>query len=200
MRGRNVYFLAFALLLCLPVSTFAQKPDDQKAPLSIKNKLKYHVTRTIEPGVLIRAAIGAAEQQVRNAPPEWGQGAAAYGRRYGFSVASNALRNGLAFGLDAALHEDPRFYRLGKDSIWKRTQSAVRQTAICRNDQGRRKIAVWRVGSAFGSSAISTAWRPNSEDQFSDFMIRGIVTLAIDTGSNVFREFWPDIKKRLRRK
>ena len=195
-----MHWLAFALLVSLPVSTFGQKPDDEKPPLSIEKKLKYHATRTVEPGVLLRAAIAAGEQQMRNAPPEWGQGPVAYGQRYASSMASNALQNGLAFGLDAALHEDPRFYRLGKYGMWRRTRSALMQTLICRDDRGDNTIAVWRVGSAFGSSAISTAWRPNSEDQFSDFMIRGAVTLAIDTGSNVFREFWPDIKKLLRRK
>jgi hypothetical protein len=41
---------------------------------------------------------------------------------------------------------------------------------------------------------------PRSASSPSDGIINGTLSIAGDAGANVFLEFWPDIKKRLRRK
>jgi len=41
---------------------------------------------------------------------------------------------------------------------------------------------------------------PKNSNTVSDAFINGSLSIAADAGANLFLEFWPDIKKRLRRK
>ena len=188
----------FAFLL-IPAALSAQTASPTFHPLTTEEKLETHVKRVVSPAAFIRSAIAAAEQTWRGDPPGWKQDATGYGERYASSLASNGVRNVLAFGIDSVLHEDPRFQRLGTGSLWARSRSAMLQTLFCKNDKGQTTIAVWRIGSNYGSNFISNAWRPAGDDRWNNAVIRGSVGLGLDTAFDMVREFWPDIRKRLRR-
>ena len=154
----------------------------------------------IQPTVFLKSAAGAALEQWRNAPPEWEQGAEGYGRRYASSYGFNGFKNIVQFGLDSTLHEDPRYFATGKKGIVRRAVYAALQSVYCRTDSGRSRFAFARVGSAYSAGFISNLWEPDRVATVPQALVRGSESVAIDAGSNVFKEFWPDIKKKLRRK
>jgi hypothetical protein len=150
---------------------------------------------------LVGDAAYAGILQAADAPLEWKQGAEAYGKRLGTMVAWSGIRNGLAFGLDSTLREDPRYYRSTGAGFWSRSGHALRGTMLTRTDSGGETPSAWRIGSAYGSAFLSNMWYPDRLNTARLGFIQGSVTLGFDFAGNLAKEFWPDIKaKVLRRK
>src|SRR5579864_8292836 len=78
------------------------------APLTAQEKLDVHAWRSFGPAPLIGTALGAGLNQLEGDPREWGQGVGGYARRYASIEGYVGVYNGLAFGLDTALRQDPR--------------------------------------------------------------------------------------------
>jgi hypothetical protein len=191
----------------LPLGLHAQDPaavapnsTPASPPLGVEDKLKLHVKRMIQPTVFLKSAASAGLQQLRDSPPEWEQGAEGYGRRYASSYGFNGFKNIVQFGLDSTLREDPRYFATGKKGFASRAFYAALQAVYCYTDSGRRRFAFARVGSAYSAGFISGLWEPDRVATAPKALLRGSQSVGIDAGTNVFKEFWPDIKKKLRRK
>jgi hypothetical protein len=139
----------------------------------------------------------AAILQADNAPLEWKQGAEAYGKRLGTMVAWSGIRNGLAFGLDSSLHQDPRYYRAGGGGFFRRSGHALRETMLTHTDKGGETLSAWRIGSAYGSAFLSNLWYPDRLNNARLGFIQGSVTLGFDLMGNLGKEFWPDVKRKV---
>jgi hypothetical protein len=188
--------LLLAAAFTLPLAGVAQTSE----PLTITGKLRLHAETTISPLAIAGTAAYAGILQADNAPTEWGQGAGAYGKRFASTLAWSGIRSTLAFGLDTTLREDPRYYRSLGSGFWKRSGHALRGTILTRTDRGGQTLSVWRIGSAYGAAFLSNEWYPDRLNTVRLGMIQGSVTMGFDLLSNLGTEFWPDIKRKLRRK
>jgi len=187
-------------LAIVPASAYAQTRPGSLPPIGVADKFRIHALRVITPDKWLGWAAYSGIQQLRDDPREWGQGASGYGRRLASNAGYTAVRNVLGFGLDSTLREDPRYYKSKRTGFKPRTAEALRQVFVCRTDSGGETFAVWRFGSAYGAGFIQNAWMPKNSNTVSDAFINGSLSIAGDAGANLFVEFWPDIKKRLRRK
>ncbi len=167
--------------------------------LSIEEKLDVHAWRSFGPAPLIGTALGAGLNQVENDPREWGQGIAGYGRRYASIEGYVGVYNGLAFGLDTVLHQDPRYFRSKRKGLLPRLAHAFSYSFVTRTDDGTTTVAAWRLASNYGGAWIVNAWMPHRLTTTGDVLVRGTLGLALDTGSNLGTEFWPDLKSAARR-
>ncbi len=189
--------LIIALLAAIPVAGIAQTPDT----LDWQSKLQFHTESAYGPLAIVGIAAYAGILQDLNSPKEWGQGGDAYGKRVASAAASSGIHGMLAFGLDSALHQDPRYYRAGGTGFWRRTGHAIRGTILTRTDAGGETLSTWRIGSAYGSAFLSNLWYPDRLDNARLGFIQGSTILGFDLAKNLVAEFWPDIKKKvLRRK
>lgn len=161
---------------------------------------RYHAERALGPAALAARGVEAGYLQMTDNPAEWGQGAGGYARRAGSGLASSGIRGVLAWGLDSALHQDPRYYRSLKTGFWRRTGHALRGTILTRTDSGGETLAVWRIGSAYGASYLSSQWYPDRFHTTRHYLIGGSTRLGFDLARNVTAEFWPDLKKKLARR
>jgi len=180
-----------ALLAAFPLAAAAQSP----VPLGWKGKLVFHAKRTFGPLPLAGLGAYAGFLQLTNSPKEWGQGASGYDKRLASTAAAAAIHGVLAFGLDTALHQDPRYYRAGGTGFWRRTGHAVRGTILTRTDSGGETLSTWRIGSAYGEEFLSNLWYPAHLDNARLGFTQGTIRLGFDLLSNLGSEFWPDIKK-----
>jgi hypothetical protein len=180
-------------MCAVSIAGIAQTP----ATLDVSGKLRYHVDRTFSPGALATTGVKAGYSQWTDSPTEWGQGGAGYSKRVGSSIASSAVRAGLAFGLDSALHQDPRYYRSDSTGFWPRTKHALRGTILTRTDSGGETFSTWRVGSAYGSAFIAQQWYPDRYHTVRHGFVNGSTRLGWDVVKNVVAEFWPDMKKKM---
>ncbi len=189
--------LILAVSVAIPVAGFGQTLD----PLDVTGKLHFHAKNTYAPLAIVGIAAYAAILQEANAPEEWGQGAAAYGKRVGSTAGWSGIHSALAFGLDSTLHQDPRYFRSSRTGFWLRAGHALRGTILTRTDSGGETLSTWRIGSAYGSAVLSNMWYPDRLNTARLGLIQGSVTLGFDLVSNLGAEFWPDVKRKvLRRK
>ncbi len=174
-------------------------PYDDFVPLTESERLRFYITDTYGGKALAESAMKAGVNQLRNAPHEWGRSAGSYGTRLGSGMAQHVIRGTLQYGLSSVLHEDNRYFRSHGSGFWHRTGYAIASSFLARRNNGDRRFSVSRVGSAAGSSFISRIWMPGSMATAGSGAATFGVTIGIDVGFNMLREFWPDIKSHLRR-
>ena len=190
-----------ALSMLIPAAGIAQTVVTQADPLDWKGKLEFHAQSTYEPWALLGFAAYAGFLQEIDSPTEWGQGGAAYAKRFGSTLAWSGIHSTLAFALDSSLHQDPRYYRSLSTGFWRRTGHAVRGTILTRTDAGGETLSTWRIGSAYGAAFLSNLWYPARLDTVRYGLIDGSLGLGFGLAANLGSEFWPDLRRKvLRRK
>jgi hypothetical protein len=166
-------------------------------PIGWEGKLRFHAVSAYGPAALAGAAVYDGFLQGINFPREWEQGGLGYGKRLGSTLAYSGVRNLLGFGLDSALHQDPRYYRSIERGTWRRTKHAFHETIFTHKDSGGETLATWRLGSAYGAAFISNEWYPDRVNTVAIGLSQGSTQLGFDLLSNLGSEFWPDIKRKL---
>ena len=73
-------------------------------------------------------------------------------------------------------------------------------TLLARRDNGSRTFSFSRIGGAAGGAFISREWQPHSTNSAGDGAEAFGITIGAQMGFNVFREFWPDMKRHFHRK
>jgi hypothetical protein len=150
------------------------------------------VERSVEPTEIARVAIGAALDQARTYPTEWGQGWDAFGVRVASGFGQHLIKEQIEFGVWAIDGEDPRHRRSGLHGFWPRTRYAVIHTFVARRDDGGQMPAISRFVGDYGAGFISREWYPSRFHTVQQGFDAGTVSLGIDVGMSVLREFLPE--------
>jgi len=177
------------------IPNFQTKNDQPVAyePMSAKEKyvLAWHQTVDISAhfGNLFQAAI----QQADNGQPHYGQGWGAFASRFGAEEGDQATSAFFIFGfLPHVLHQDPRYFRQGKGSIWYRIHYAATRTVISRKDTGDPTFNTPQVLGQLFQQSISTAYYPAQDRSASAVFQNWGTNLAYNSAYNVLKEFYPD--------
>jgi hypothetical protein len=130
-----------------------------------------------------------------------GPGAAGYFSRYGLNVADEANFTFFnAFVFPTIFHEDPRYIPLDKGSARVRLAYALSRVIITRNDSGNSELNKSRILGTIVSTSISNAYYSSfggATGIGSNFAGIGI-NLASEAAFDAFKEFWPDVARRLK--
>jgi hypothetical protein len=169
-------------------------------PLDAMSKLNYHAQTVGSPLSLAETAAYAGILQGLDTPKEWGLGGGAYGKRFASALGGSAIHGVLAFGLDTALHQDPRYFRSLDTGFWRRAAHAFRGTILTRTDSGGETLSTWRLGSDYGAAFLSNEWYPARLNTVSLGAAQGTLHLGFDFASNLASEFWPDVKRKILRR
>jgi hypothetical protein len=162
--------------------------------LTFGERVKIYERSFIAPESLIGPALGAGVGQWRDTPPEWGQGAGAYGIRFASGFGRSVISRTIAFGVAAADREDSRFVPSNETGIWRRTRHAVVGTFVSRTPNGGAMPAFSRFAGVYSAGFIANTWEPRSQDSTAHALERGSTALLSSVGWHVFEEFWPDIR------
>jgi hypothetical protein len=160
-------------------------------PLTLGEKYRIALDRSVDPVEFLRVALGAGLDQARNYPREWGQGWDAFGVRTASGFGQQLVGEQIEFGVWAMDHEDPRHQRSGLHGIWPRTRYAVIHTFVSTRDGGGEIPAYSRFAGDYGAGFISREWYPQRFHNFPQGFEAGSVSLGLDVGLNVAREFLP---------
>ena len=142
----------------------AVSADQHLPPQSVKEKLKTATLDSVDYSSFIFVAGQAAVAQADNSYPEFRQGAAGYGRYYWHTLAEAINENTFVeFIITSVLHQDTRYYTLGKGPFTKRLGYAFSRVAITRSDSGHETFNFSEfVGRAHSQGLlISTIRAPN---------------------------------------
>jgi hypothetical protein len=144
----------------------------------------------------------AGISQAQNSEPGYGQGAAGYGKRYGAAFADGTIENFWTSAiLPSVLHQDPRFYQLGKGGFWHRTGYAVSRIFVTRSDSGHSQCNASEIfGSAIAAGISTYSYHPNADRTLSNAASVWGTQIGYDMVTIVVKEFWPDIRRKISRK
>jgi len=172
----------------------AVSADQHLPPQTVKEKFKTAMLDSFDYSSFIFVAGQAAVAQANNSYPEFRQGAAGYGRYYWHTLADAINENTwVEFIIPSVLHQDTRYYTLGKGSYAKRLGYAFSRVAITRQDSGKETFNFSEFVGAGAFSGIANLYYPSQERTFTKTYQRWIENLAIDSCVFAFKEVWPDI-------
>jgi hypothetical protein len=170
---------------------------DKVPPLTSGQKFKVVGRSLIDPSEFILIGFVAGIGQAENSDAAYGQGAQGYAKRYGAAYSDNAIENFMASAvLPSVLHQDPRYYQLGRGGFKKRAGHALSRLVITRNDSGKNEFNYSEVFGAGMAATISTySYHPSNERDFSDVISTWGTQMGYDLATYMVKEFWPDLRK-----
>ncbi|MFZ0535569.1 MAG: hypothetical protein WAM47_01840, partial [Candidatus Sulfotelmatobacter sp.] len=142
-----------------------------------------------------------------------------YAKRYGAAFADGTIENFMTGAVfPSLLHQDPRFFQLGKGTFTHRTEYAVSRIFVTRTDSGKSHFNYSEIVGSAVSAVISTnTYHPRAFITTRYDPTTGMLTyihnasdrtltntlsvwgtqVGYDTITIVVKEFWPDIHRKL---
>ena len=169
-------------------------------PLTPKEKFQEWAQGSYDPlGVAAGAfEAGTLEYSSKDGFCGYGLGWDGYGKCFGsLELDSNVSSFIGDYALTVLLHQDPRYFRLGKGSFGKRVFYAISRVFVTYNDSGRSVVYSSALSGSVIAGALSNLYYPSQDVGVSPTVNR----IALDLGNtalyNEAAEFWPDIDRRL---
>ncbi len=169
-------------------------------PLSAKEKFEIARQDSFDRGTVVLAAAFAADAQLTNANPSFGQGVKGYARYFGASYGDFVIGNYMSEAIyPTLLHQDPRYFRRGIGSKRSRLAYSVGQTFWTHTDSDRTQFNYSEILGNSTAVAISEAYYPDHRNA-GNAAAKLSMQIGVDMASNVLKEFWPDVSRRFSRK
>jgi hypothetical protein len=189
--------------------TFFLMPDyltvengSQAPPLTPAQKFKLMAQGTFDPFQFPYYGFLAGIGQATNSESGYGQGAGGYGKRYAAIFGDTTIKNFLVVAaLPSLFRQDPRYYRKGKGGFASRTLYALNRVFVTRSDSGRQQFNAPEIfGSVIAASISTYSYHPDADRKFGSVAATWGAQLGGDVYGFMIKEFWPDIRRHLRKK
>ena len=173
----------------------------QVPPLTAGQKFKVVTRSSFDYVEFPWYAFLAGISQAQNSEPGFGQGAQGYAKRYGAAFADGTIENFMASAvLPALLKQDPRFFQSGRGGFWHRTGYAVSRLIITRTDSGHDQFNYSEVfGSAIAAGISTYSYHPGADRTIRNTASVWGTQVGYDGLTLVVKEFWPDIRRKLKK-
>lgn len=172
--------------------------EHQFGPLSTKDKFKLTADSMFDPVTFPFIGFVALIGQAENSEPSYGQGFGGYAKRYGTSYADAGIGTLMTTSVfPSLLHQDPRYFQLGKGSIGHRILYSLSRTVFTRNDSGNHGFNYSEIVGNGVAAGISNAYHPEDDRTLSNTISVWATDIMWDSASNIAKEFWPDIHRKL---
>ena len=149
---------------------------------------------------LYKTGFFTIHDQVRDSPPEWGDGFEGFAKRAGTRQTQFLLQNSFTSLGNAMVGWERRYDRCKCDGFWPRARHAIVRNFVTydRSEKHLRPQLMPYVGS-FGAGVITATWQPGNPD----YLVKGYqsaVTQAwVGSLINVLGEFAPEITRKLKK-
>jgi hypothetical protein len=155
--------------------------DKNAVPMT--TKLKYELAfRAATDIVSIAGDFALAGINQAANTPNYQQGAAGYGQRFGAAYATSftdVMIGGAV--LPSLLHQDPRYFYQGTGTGKSRAMHAISSPFICKGDNGRRQFNLSSIGGDAIAASLSNIYYPPS-NRGPGLVVSGTL---IDTGGRI---------------
>jgi hypothetical protein len=171
---------------------FVPMKPSGKLHIALKDSFDY-------PNFVVAAALSGIYQW-QNQNPSFGQGAEGYAHRYVTAVSDQIIGNMMTEGfMPILLREDPRYFRKVNGKFWPRLGYSLTRVLVAKDDHGNTCVNFAEILGNGVSASIGNFYYPDNRG-FGNTMQRMGTAIATDALSNVLKEFWPDIKKKMHNK
>jgi hypothetical protein len=169
-------------------------------PLTVHRKFWIAAKDSFDYPIYFISGAFAGISQIENTNPSFGQGIKGYAKRYAAGYGDQLIGNMMTEGVfPSLLHEDMRYFRRGTGSTWARTFYALTRILVTRTDAGGTHFNFSEVVGNSTAVAISNAYNPDTRNASENLEKLGL-QLGTDAISNVLKEFWPDVKRKLQQR
>lgn len=150
-----------------PEYEVVENPSEPVAPLTARQKLEIASRKTFAPALPIDSLFVAGFDQATNLGPAYGQEWGGFGKRVGYNAANFTSKSLFSFGLvPAAMHQDPRYFRLGEGSKRRRVLWVLRSQVIAFSDRGTQMPNYGKLAGYAASTALSNLYMPRRSVSF----------------------------------
>ncbi len=160
-------------------------------PVPLTTKLKFRLALKVASDPITALGVGllSGTQQAGDTP-DYGQGAAGYGKRFGANAADGFtdIMIGGAI-LPSLLHQDPRYYYQGTGTTKSRMRHAMIHPFVCKGDNGKWQPNYSSLGGDLASAAISNAYYPQSNRGAGLMLTNFGISTAERIASSLAQEF-----------
>ena len=168
-------------------------------PLSSQQKLELFAGKSLAPSRFLSSGLGAGVGQARNSLPEYGQGGAGYGKRFGSSMATGASTEFFSTFLFASLfRRDPRYFVSMRGGPWHRIGYGVSRLAVARTDGGGEGLNWPGILGPLFAESLANSYLPVTQQTAEETFRRYGVRLGFSASGNIVKEYWPTIFRSLR--
>jgi hypothetical protein len=183
------------------IPNFRTSPSLQHyEPLTVKEKFKIASLDSFDRGTVVLAALFGGEGQLGNSNRSFGQGAAGFGRYFGAAYGDFVIGDYMTEAIfPTLLHQDPRYFRRGTGSGKSRLGYAMGQIFWTHRDSGGTQFNYSEILGNSAAVAISNTYYADNRT-VSNAVTKLSTQIGVDMASNILKEFWPDLERRLNRK
>jgi hypothetical protein len=168
-------------------------------PLNPREKFRIATLDSFDRGTVALGVLYAAEAQLTNSNPSFRQGIRGCAHYFGTACADYVIGDYMTEAVfPTILYQDPRYFRRGTGSGWSRLGYAAGQIFWTHNDSGRRQFNFSEIAGNPTAVAISMAYYPENRD-VADRVSKPGSQPGVDMASNILREFWPDLERKVSR-
>jgi len=184
----------------IPNFMTANDQPENKGPLTPRQKFNIAWHQFFDMSAHFGNLIQASISQAANGLPHYGQGWAAFGERYAAQEGDQFTGSMLIYGvLPTVLHQDPRYFRRGRGSVWSRVAYAASRVVICRTDAGKPTFNASSVFGQFGQASISMLYYPQQDRKIEGVVQGWAINQGYNIGWNQLKEFTPDLGAYMKR-
>jgi hypothetical protein len=170
-------------------------------PLTVGQKFKLVALGAFDPFEYPYVGAIAGINQAEKSDLSYGYGFGAYAKRYASAFADTTIENFMVGAvLPSLLHQDPRFYELGKGGFRRRARYAALRIVFTRTDSGKKQFNYSEVAGSAIAAAISNTYHSPQDRNALNAVNTWWEQVVGDLLSYEVKEFWPDIHRRLHRK
>ncbi len=179
----------------------AVSADTILPPQSPKEKFLIAAKNSFDYSSFLIAGIQSGINFSTESYPEFGQGAAGFGKYYYHTLLDTADENFMVAGLYPVIfHQDNRYYTLGHGGFRKRAFYAATRVLVTRKDNGHKTFNASEIIGAGSAAGLSTVYYPDAYTTWTKVGQKWLTSVIIDAINMTFiKEFWPDVNKRLSR-
>jgi hypothetical protein len=201
-------FLFVVPLLLVPGLLAAQASDASKypegttpphdQPITESGRTNWLLKSVVGPDSLAAGVVSAGWGTAFNNPREYGAHFSGFAQRYGMRFPEVVLGNAIEAGMGAVWDEDPHYDRSGRGPRWQRLRHAAAMTLLAQRGERTVAPAYARYAGIVGENFIAKEWRPRSERSVNFALGQCALGFVGRFASNVFDEFWTDVRSKMR--
>jgi hypothetical protein len=205
---RPLLFVVFPMLLvpgllaAQAASDATQAPEETLPPhdqsITESARANWLAKSVVGPDSLAAGVVSAGWGTAFNNPREYGPHFSGFAQRYGMRLPEVVMGNAIEAGLGAVWDEDPHYNRSGQGPRWQRLRHAASMTVLAYRDARTVAPAYARYAGIVSENFMAKTWRPRSERSVNFALGQCGLGVAGRFASNVFSEFWTDVRNKLR--
>jgi hypothetical protein len=181
------------------IPNFRAVSADAKLPAqTVKDKFVDATEDSFDYSSIFVPAVLAGYSMGRDSVPQFHQGMAGYARYFWHAAVDQTSENyWVEFIFPVMTREDTRYYTLGRGSLLHRAGYALSRAVVTRSDRGAEVFNISEVFGAGSAAALSNLYYPRQQRSLSSTVSEWGLDIGIDAAGFAFREFWPDINRRV---